>query len=395
MKRRICVITGTRAEYGLLYWLIREIEGDAELDLQIVATGMHLSPEFGLTVKEIEKDGFTVDKKIETLLSSDTPTGVCKAMGLTQISLSEAFEELNPDLVILIGDRFETFSAASVACIFGLPIAHLHGGELTRGAVDDAFRHAISKMSHLHFTSTEAYRHRVIQLGENPTRVFNVGAIGIDGIRKMTFLPKTALESALRFSLEKPYLLATFHPVTLERNTTRYQVENLLAAVDEFPNLNVIFTKSNADTEGRITNQLIDSYVDRKQERAISFASLGQLKYLSTMKYAEAVIGNSSSGIIEAPSLGIPTVNIGNRQEGRLQCPSVINCQAVRDNIVQAIKRALSAEFERTIENMENPYEKGNTANEIKEILKNYNLEEIIKKTFYDIQFNLANEVLK
>ena len=395
MKRRICVITGTRAEYGLLYWLIREIEGDAELDLQIVATGMHLSPEFGLTVKEIEKDGFTVDKKIETLLSSDTPTGVCKAMGLTQISLSEAFEELNPDLVILIGDRFETYSAASCACILGIPIAHLHGGELTRGAVDDAFRHAISKMSHLHFTSTEAYRHRVIQLGENPTRVFNVGAIGIDGIRKMTFLPKTALESALRFSLEKPYLLATFHPVTLERNTTRYQVENLLAAVDEFPNLNVIFTKANADTEGRITNQLIDSYVDRKQERAISFASLGQLKYLSTMKYAEAVIGNSSSGIIEAPSLGIPTVNIGNRQEGRLQCPSVINCQAVRDNIVQAIKRALSAEFERTIENMENPYEKGNTANEIKEILKNYNLEEIIKKTFYDIQFNLANEVLK
>jgi GDP/UDP-N,N'-diacetylbacillosamine 2-epimerase (hydrolysing) len=387
MKRKICVVTGTRAEYGLLYWLMQEIENDPELDLRIVVTGMHLSPEFGLTYKVIENDGFRIHKKVEMLLSSDMPVGISKSLGLGIISLSEAYEELKPDIVVLVGDRFEAFAAASAATVARIPIAHLHGGEMTQGAIDEAFRHSITKMSHLHFTSTEEYRWRVIQLGEDPSRVFNVGAIGIENIRKLKLLGRKELEDALQFSLGEQCILVTFHPVTLEQNTTGEQFRNLLDAINEFLTLRVIFTKANADSEGRVINQMVDAYVVQNSEKATAFSSLGQLQYLSTMKHVDAVVGNSSSGIVEAPSFRIPTVNIGDRQKGRVQAKSVLNCDSTKEGIIQALKRAFFPEFRTSIKEMVNPYEKGNTARNIKEIIKNFDLDAILKKEFYDISF--------
>lgn len=392
MKRKICIITGSRAEYGLLYRLMREIQDDADLELQIIATGMHLSPEFGLTYKLIENDGFHIDKKVEMLLSSDTPTGISKSMGLTMIGFAEAYAELQPDIVVLLGDRFETFCVASTACVARIPIAHIHGGEITQGAIDEAFRHSITKMSHLHFTSTEKYKKRVIQLGESPERVFNVGAIGLENIKKITLLSKSELEKQIDFTLDKPYFLVTFHPVTLEDATAEKQFSCLLQALDNFlnpedftSNYKVIFTKANADTQGRIVNQMIDEYVTANQKKAISFTSMGQLRYLSAMKHVNAVIGNSSSGIIEAPSFKVPTVNIGDRQKGRIWTRSIINCFPTKDAIIKSIQQALSPEFRQSIQNMTNPYERENTARNIKKILKKFDIRNILKKEFYDI----------
>lgn len=383
--RKICLITGSRAEYGLLYWLIKEIQDDSDLELQLIATGMHLSPEFGLTYRQIEKDGFKIDKKIEMLLSSDTPIGISKSMGLGMIGFAEAYSEVHSDIIVSLGDRFETFCAATAACVARIPIAHIQGGETTQGAIDEAFRHSITKISHLHFTSTKEYRKRVIQLGESPNRVFNVGALGIENIRRLPLLSLEDLEKEIRFTLGQQCVLVTYHPVTLEQATAQEQFQNLLNTIDTIDGLHVIFTKANADTEGRIINRMIDEYVTKKKDNSIAFTSMGQLRYLSTIKHVDAVVGNSSSGIIEAPSFKVPTVNIGDRQKGRIQARSIIDCPPIKDAISQALKQALSPEFRQSIQNIQNPYEKENTAKDIKEIIKHFDLRNILKKEFYDI----------
>jgi GDP/UDP-N,N'-diacetylbacillosamine 2-epimerase (hydrolysing) len=294
--RKICIITGTRAEYGLLYWLMKEVKLALDLELQIIATGMHLSPEFGLTHQQLKQDGFSIDKKVEMLLSSDTEIGITKSMGLGMISFADALDDLRPDLIIVLGDRFEIFSAVSAAMIARIPVAHLHGGELTEGAFDDSIRHSITKMSHLHFTASEEYRKRVILMGEQPDKVFNVGAIGIDNITRLKLLSKLEFEKSIKFKLAKKNILVTFHSVTLENLTSKKHFTNLLNALDKLKDVNIIFTKSNADTDGRIINKMIDKFVADHTDTSISFNSLGQLKYLSAMQYVDGVIGNSSSG---------------------------------------------------------------------------------------------------
>lgn len=384
--KKICVVTGTRAEYGLLLPLLNKIENSADFTLQLVVTGMHLSPEFGLTYHFIEKDGFKIDEKVEILLSSDTSIGISKSMGLGMISFSECFERLQPDMVILLGDRYETFVAATVASVAKIPIAHLHGGETTEGAFDESFRHSITKMSWLHFTSTEEHRRRVIQLGEAPERVFNVGAIGIENIRKMRLMNKDELEDSLEMKFKKRLLLVTFHPVTLENATSEIQFKNLLAALETLENTTIIFTKANSDTDGRIINKMIDNYTNKHNENVLAFTSMGQLRYLSAIKFASAVIGNSSSGIIEAPSFRVPTVNIGDRQKGRMQAKSVINCKTDFASIKEAISLALSESFKNSIKTVINPYGDGYVSEKIlKELEGAFNHKISLKKSFYDL----------
>jgi GDP/UDP-N,N'-diacetylbacillosamine 2-epimerase (hydrolysing) len=385
MKRKICVVTGTRADYGLLYWLMKEIEADKSLQLQVIVTGMHLSPEFGLTYKEVEKD-FNIDKKIEMLLSSDTSIGISKSMGLAQISFAEAYEELKPDLTIILGDRYEIFSAASAAMIARIPIAHLHGGETTEGAFDEAIRHSITKMSHLHFTAAEEYRKRVIQLGENPEHVFNVGGLGIDNIQKLKLLNKEEFESAIDFKLNKKNIMVTFHPVTLEDSTAEKQFKNLLDAIDELQETNIIFTKANSDTDGRIINRMIDDYVLKNSKKSICFDSMGQLRYLSGLQFVDAVVGNSSSGIIEAPSFKLGTINIGDRQKGRIKASSIIDCEPDKKEILNAIEKLYSDEFHSMLKDITNPYGDGGASFKIKNVIKHVPLENILKKTFFDIK---------
>lgn len=383
--KKICVVTGTRAEYGLLYWLMQEIQNDPELQLQIIVTGMHLSPEFGLTYREIEKE-FHIDKKVEMLLSSDTPVGISKSMGLAQISFAEAFEEMKPDIVILLGDRYEIFSAASAAMIARIPIAHLHGGETTEGAFDESIRHSITKIAHLHFTAAEEYRRRVIQLGEHPDRVFNVGGMGIENIKRMKLLSKDAFEQSINFKLGKKNLLVTFHPVTLEKSTAKEQFQELLNAIDELEETHIIFTKANSDTDGRIINQMIDEYVSKNRAKAVGFASLGQLRYLSALQFVDAVVGNSSSGLLEAPSFKIGTINIGDRQKGRLKATSIIHCQPNKAEILDAFDKLFSVEFQTILQNVINPYGNGEASQRIIPILKSTELNNILKKAFFDIQ---------
>lgn len=385
-KRKICVVTGTRAEYGLLYWLMKKIENDDLMILQLVVTGMHLSPEFGLTYKQIEKDGFTINRKVEILLSSDTSTGISKSMGLAMIGFAEAFEEMNPDLVIVLGDRFEIFSAVSAATIAKIPIAHLHGGETTEGAYDEAMRHSISKMAHLHFTATEVYRNRVIQLGEQPDRVFNVGATGIDNIELLTLLNRESLEESIGFKLGKKNFLVTFHPVTLENSTSEQQFSNLLSVLDKLKNTHILFTKANADTDGRVINSMIDEYVMSHPDNTTSFTSLGQLRYLSAMQYVDGVVGNSSSGLLEAPSFRIGTINIGDRQKGRIKAGSVIDCLPTKESIEDALKILFSSDFQEQMESVENPYGKGGATDAIISIIKISKLDGLLKKQFYDIE---------
>ncbi len=382
--RKICVVTGTRAEYGLLYWLMQEINRDPDLELQLIVTGMHLSPEFGLTYKEVEKD-FKIDKKVEILLSSDTPAGISKSMGLAQISLAETYLQLNPDILVLLGDRFEIFSAASAAAVCGIPVAHLHGGETTEGAFDEYFRHAITKMSHLHFTATEAYRKRVIQLGEHPDRVFNSGGLGVDAILQAKLMSKSELEKAIDFKFGKRNLLVTFHPVTLERSTASRQFSELLRALDELDDTKIIFTKANADTDGRVINQMIEEYSAKNSERAIQFASMGFLRYISAMQFVDAVVGNSSSGLLEAPSLKVPTVNIGDRQKNRVKAESVLDCLPEEESIKQCIRKIYTKEFQDKVKDSVNPYGNGGASRKIKEILKTVSLENILKKSFYNL----------
>ncbi len=388
--KKICVVTGTRAEYGLLKPLIGKINNDTYMKLQLVATGMHLSPEFGLTYQEIEQDGFTITERNEMLLSSDTPNGITKSVGLGTIGFADIFTRIKPDIVVILGDRYEAFAAATAAMIHRIPIAHIHGGELTLGAVDDAIRHAITKMSTLHFTTTEEYRRRVIQLGERPENVFYVGALGVENIRMQSLMDRHELSQIIGFSLDMPYVMVTFHPVTLENNTAGEQFENLLEALVQYKEFHIIFTKANADTNGRIINQKIAQYVEQNHDRAIAYASLGMIRYLSALKYCEMVIGNSSSGITEAPSFRVPTINIGNRQSGRIRAESVIDCGNRIEEISEAIEKAKRIKSEGMLQNMENPYEKSGTSENIYSEIKKYLLQhKTIEKKFYDISLNL------
>jgi len=382
--RKICVVTGTRAEYGLLYWLMKEIEASNELELQLIATGMHLAPEFGFTYQQIEKDGFRIDKKVEMLLSSDSEVGIVKSMGLGMIGFADALNELRPDLLVLLGDRFELLSAASAALVFRVPIAHIHGGETTEGAFDEAIRHSITKMSHLHFTATEQYQKRVIQLGESPERVFNVGGTGIDNIKRVELLGKEELERAIDFHLGKKCLLVTYHPVTLESSTAQQQFSELLLALDELSDTCLIFTKANSDTDGRVINEMIDSYVAVNADKSIAFTSMGQLRYLSTMQYVNGVVGNSSSGLLEAPTFKIGTINIGDRQKGRIQAASVINCDPTKESISKGIHQLFSNGFREQLKAVENPYGDGGSANKCVNIIQKY-CKIDVKKSFYDI----------
>ena len=386
--KRIGIMTGTRAEYGLLKSLMQEINKDNDLELYLIVSGMHLSPEFGMTYKEIEEDGFEINAKVEMLLSSDSPAGISKSIGLGVIGFADEFQRADLDMLILLGDRYEALSAAISAMVMRIPIAHLHGGELTEGAIDEGIRHSITKMSYLHFTSTEEYRRRVIQLGENPERVFCVGAIGVENIKKINLMTKEELERSIHFEIDENTVIVTYHPVTLENNTVEEQSLNLLEVLDRNPKIRMIFTKANADTNGRIVNELIDKYVAQNSERACAFMSLGQKRYLSALKYCRIVIGNSSSGIIEAPSFGKPIINIGDRQKGRICADSVINCGYTQQEIQRAMETALTEEFENKARNCRNPYEKENTAANIISVIKDYLLNDKIKlkKGFYDIK---------
>ena len=386
--RKICIYTSTRAEYGLLRSVLQEIQTAKILELQILASGMHLSSEFGMTIQEIRDDGFEPDEAIEILLSSDTPAAICKSMGLALIGYGDALQRLKPDMVVVLGDRFETFCMAAAAQVCRIPLAHIHGGETTEGAIDEAFRHSITKMSHLHFASCEAYCQRIIQLGEAPDRVFNVGSLGVENIRRMSLMTRSDLAESIGFNLEKPYFLVTFHPVTLEKDTSEGQFQSLLDALDAFPEYNVIFTKANADTDGRVINRLIDEYAEKRPDRCLAVTSLGALRYLSAMKYATALIGNSSSGIVEAPSFQIPTVNIGDRQKGRIQAASIMNCSPDADAIRQTIGHALSPAFQKKLSDISNPYDRPGTLSTIVGLLEKTDIFGITKKTFHDIRFS-------
>jgi len=385
-RLKICIVTGSRAEYGLLYPLMRLIKKEPSMDLQLVVTGMHLSPEFGLTFRQIESDGFRIQEKVELLLSGDTDAAIIKSTGLGLIGFADAFQRLQPDWLIILGDRFETFAAAIAAHLSRIPIAHLHGGELTEGATDDAMRHAITKMAFLHFTSTEAYRKRVIQLGEDPRRVFNVGAIGLDNIKGLKLLSKSALQKELDFPFGDKAAMITFHPVTLEKDTAARQVQHLLKALDQFPDLRLLFTLPNADAGGRVIIQLMEDYVKRNRERAKAFTSLGQLRYLSALQYVSVVVGNSSSGILEAPYFRIPTVNIGDRQTGRLKPPSVIDTGTDVKSITDGIRKAFLPPSIKLSKKKSYLYGKGDTALKILRIIQRMGKPASVKKKFYDLQ---------
>lgn len=378
-RKKICMVTSSRADYGLLYWVMREIDKDIEFQLQVIATGMHLSPEFGLTYKAIEEDGFYIDYKVEMLLSSDTPVGVAKSMGLGVIGFAEAFNVLNPDLIVLLGDRYETLSAAQAALVTKVPIAHLSGGDTTEGAFDEAIRHSITKMSHLHFVTNEQSAQRVRQLGENPEHVFAVGSPGLDYIRKANLFSRTEVEKVLGFEFQEKNFLITFHPVTLEDNCSIHHLHVLFKALSSFEGVGLIFTMPNADPEGRSFIQDIERFVGN-HPKAKAFTSMGQILYLSTMSLVDVVIGNSSSGLLEAPSFQIPTVNIGDRQKGRLRASSVIDCEPETNSVINAINEALVKDCSKT----NNPYGDGHSSEKIIAILKSFSeYRSLLKKHFF------------
>lgn len=385
MTRKVCVVTGTRAEFGLLRWLMGEIQNHPQLELQVIATGMHLSPEFGSTYREIEEAGFEIDARVEMLLSSDTNTAVTKSMGLGVIGFADAYERLAPDIVVVLGDRFEIFAATSAAMIAGVPVAHLHGGETTEGAFDEAIRHSITKMSHLHFVAADEYRQRVIQLGEHPDRVFNFGGMGIDAIKRIKLLSREELESSLEINLGTKNLLVTFHPVTLEGGaSSAAQMGELLAALEGLDDTTLIFTMPNADTGGRELSAMVREFV-KGHPNAKVYTSLGQLRYFSCLAQIDGVVGNSSSGLAEAPSFKIGTVNIGDRQKGRLKANSVIDCEPDREAIQVALETLYSTEFQASLAAVSSPYGNGGASEAIVKVLAEYPLENIRKKQFYNL----------
>jgi UDP-hydrolysing UDP-N-acetyl-D-glucosamine 2-epimerase len=384
--RKICVITGSRSEYGLLYPLLKKIQDDADLELQLVVTGMHLSSEFGLTYQEIEQDGFHIDEKIETVLSSDSAVAIGKSMGLGLIGFSETLARLQPDIVVVLGDRYEILVAAQAAMILSIPIAHIHGGELTEGAVDESIRHAMTKMSHLHFVSTPEYKKRVIQLGEQPERVFHVGAMGIDNILNQDLLDLARFEESINFQLGDINFLVTYHPVTLSNLSSEYLINELFLALEQFPNATVIFTKPNSDADGRIISYKIDEFVAKNIDKRVAYTSLGKLRYLSALQHVDVIIGNSSSGIIEVPVFNIPTVNIGSRQTGRLKGPSIIDCGDEHLEIVQAITTAISESFRNNLLHQTSSiYGDGNATQRIIDVLREVDLTILLRKKFYDL----------
>ena len=383
--RKICIFTSTRAEWGLLQGVATELRQAEDCELQILASGSHLSAQLGMTIDEIETAGFQVDARVDILKFDDSPIGICQTMGLALSGYGEALQRLSPDLIVILGDRYESFCLAAAAQVLRIPIAHIHGGETTEGAVDEAFRHSITKMAHIHFPSCEDYRNRVIQLGEAPANVFNVGALGIENIRKIQCLTRAELEASLQFSLQAPVFLVTFHPVTLEHATAGAQVQQLFDALDRFPEHQIIFTKANADTDGQVINEMIDRFAAINPQRCLAVASLGLQRYLSAMKICAAVIGNSSSGILEAPIFKVPSVNIGDRQKGRLRVKSILDCKADTNAISQAIETALTESFRHDIRDLIHPSEQADTAQKIVRMLATVDLQGIIKKSFHDI----------
>lgn len=386
--RKVCVVTATRAEYGLLKCLLEDINLDDVLQLQIISTGTHLSPEFGLTNQQIEADGFHVDKKIEILLSSDTAIGVSKSMGLAQISFAEAFDELKPDIVLVLGDRYELIPIVTAANIARIPVAHLSGGELTEGAIDELIRHALTKLSHLHFTAMDEYSKRVIQMGEQPDRVFNVGEVGLDNLQRMTLLSQEEFELSIDRTLKSKNLLITYHPETTQTiEEIKADFEQIIDALDAIEDTLLIFTKANADVGGRLINKMIDDYVVINSDKAIVFTSLGQLRYLSALQYVDAVVGNSSSGIVEAPSFQVATINIGDRQKGRVRAQSTLDVNVCKNEIEQALRVSSSKEFKELLTTIVNPYGEGNSSKKVVEVLKTVELKNLKSKLFYDIDY--------
>jgi len=382
--RKICVITTNRAEYGLLYWLMQGIKSDPFFELQVVVTGAHLSPEFGSTIDRIREDGFKVDRSFDLELFGDKVLDITHSLALALDGFGASFQTLKPDLIVILGDRFEILGAATAALIANIPVAHLHGGELSEGAIDDAIRHSVTKLSHLHFAAAEPYRNRIIQLGEQPERVFMVGGLGIDNINKINLLTQSELEKAIGLPFNKHNLLITYHPETLDSGKAGDQIGHLLAALDKQADTNLIFTMPNADTGHRIIVDKIQSFVQARETRTILIPSMGQLNYLSTMKLVDAVVGNSSSGIIEAPSLGIGTINIGKRQDGRIRAASVIDCDTSEEDITKAFAELYSRAFQKQLKNVVNPYGTGGAAEKILAVLKKVDFNDLIIKRFYD-----------
>lgn len=382
--RKICLVTGTRAEYGLLSRLMRLVKEDNDLRLQVIATNMHLMPEYGETYKEIEKDGFTIDKKVYMHKPSDDAHGIISSMAEEMQGMNDALSELKPDILVLLGDRYEILVAAQVALIHRIPIAHIHGGEVTEGAFDDAIRHSVTKMSSLHFTSCEEYRYRVIQMGEHPSRVFDVGSLGVENIKAVPLMTKDELEASLDFKIDTQTILVTYHPVTLGGDPAK-DIREFLDALDHFKELKVIFTMPNSDTGRDAIALAVENYVEKHSNSAKAYTSLGLRRYLSTLQFVKAAVGNSSSGIIEVPSFGIPTLNIGDRQKGRLASKSVVNCGTSKDEVIAGLKLCLSEEMQKAAKTYENPYAKPDTANLIYQELKNVELAGLNLKTFYDL----------
>lgn len=383
--RKICIITGTRAEYGLLSRLMKLINECEETQLQLIATNMHLMEEYGNTYKEIEQDGFNIDYKVYMYKKSDDAYGIVDSMSAEMKGMNEAFNTLKPDIIVVLGDRYEIIVAVMTALIYNIPVAHIHGGEITEGAIDDSIRHAISKMSHLHFTSTEEYRKRVIQLGEQPDRVFNVGALGVENIKKISLMTKDELETSLDFKMNNNTILITYHPLTLPSEPIENSIDNFLKVLERHPELRIIFTMPNSDLGNDIITKRINKFVDSNKDRSRAFKSLGLRRYLSCMKFAIGVVGNSSSGIIETPSFGIPTINIGDRQKGRVFAGSVINCNSDSESIETAFSEALKPQNLNSAKKTFNPYEKENTAQNIFNVIKNIELKNLKSKKFYNL----------
>lgn len=383
--RKIAVVTGTRAEYGLLYWIMKGIQEDPSLELQLIVTGAHLSPEFGLTVTTIESEGFPVAERVEMLLSADTESAIATSMGLGIIGFAKAYERLRPDILLVLGDRFEILSAVSAAVPFRIPVAHIHGGEVTEGAMDELFRHAITKMSHIHFPAAQPYADRVIQMGERPETVFCFGAPGLDNILKLPLMEREKLASELDLPVDKKIGVFTYHPVTLDKDASEFQMAEALNALEGFTDIHWVLTVPNADTGGRILAERVKAFACRPPENKSLFTSLGQLRYLSLLKHAAVMVGNSSSGLIEAPSFDLPVVNIGDRQRGRLRGDNVIDVYEYREQLISsAIKKALSPEFRDAIKGKINPYGDGSASLKIVDKIKTVVLDEnLLKKRFY------------
>ena len=385
--RKICFVTGTRAEYGLLSRLMRIVNDSEHTQLQIIATNMHLSPKYGNTYQEIENDGFAIDYKIPIIdeNAANDSHSIVLEMSRALSGFADAYRELQPDMIVVLGDRYEILAAAEAAMIMRIPIAHIHGGEITEGAYDDAIRHSITKMSHLHFAATEEYRRRIIQLGEQPDRVFYTGAIGVENIKKLQLMSKAEIEKEIGFEIDKKTILVTYHPVTLGNRTAKDDINDFIAALDERKDLRFIFTMPNSDTGGQFITDAITEFVAKNSKRAKAFKSLGVIRYLSVMRQVAAVVGNSSSGLIEAPSFRIPTLNIGERQNGRIAAESVYNCASDKESILNGLNMVLSKDFRTFASSIQNPYEKENAAEEIFKVICTYPIEQLKQKHFYDI----------